>query len=74
MLWLAGRTSPELVERLYSRGLYPWLVATFSFVSRLSPHSLTELLLISLLVWLATRAVRGWRGGEGGPGFLLALL
>jgi len=61
-LQLLGSLSPQLVESLYSRGLFPHVARALSLPSGLFRFSLAELLLAALAVfaavWLAWR-VRG---------------
>lgn len=73
-LHLAGH-APDLVERWYSRGLYPRVGAGLRAVAGLAPVSLSELLIAALGVGLLLRAARAWRrlrGGEARLGQLTA--
>jgi hypothetical protein len=42
---------PELLERLYSTGFWPWISRPFSRLTGLLPFSLVELLAIAWIVW-----------------------
>ena len=58
---------PGRVERWYSGGLYPLLSGLQRSLSRLSPVSVSELLIVLILLGLLVRALRSlrrWRGGE----------
>lgn len=53
--------NPQLVERYYSQGLYPFIARSLSFVNQWSRFSLAELLLLWLLLgalWWLVRQVR----------------
>lgn len=52
---LAAGVAPEWTERLYSRGLYPWIQRTLGALSGLSPWSLGELGLLALAVLVVLR-------------------
>jgi len=58
LLRVAAGAAPEWTERLYSRGLYPWLQRGLGCVSGLSPWSLGELGLLALAVLAAVRVGR----------------
>lgn len=51
--WLA----PDVVERLYARQLFPWLVTGLTRLSSLLSFSLVELLLFALLAVVAVRTL-----------------
>ncbi|MCB9916731.1 MAG: DUF3810 domain-containing protein [Planctomycetes bacterium] len=59
-LW-AARLEPGLVERWYSRGLYPREATVLRSLAGVFPVSLSELLLAALVVAIALRALRSWR-------------
>lgn len=65
--------APEWTERLYSRGLYPWIQRALSFASGLSPWSLGELGLLGLAVLIAWRVLRIVRERLRGTGRALEL-
>lgn len=80
--WIASR-SPLLVERYFSRGLYPRVAPFLQESSARLPCSAAELLLLALCAYLGWRLVRGiqaWGRGDAslgrlllrGAGFLLA--
>ena len=55
--------APEWTEALYSRGLYPWIRSMQSTLSRLSPWSMGELVLVGLLAFVLVRIAllaRAW--------------
>jgi hypothetical protein len=62
--WLAGR-APDVVERLFSRGLYPRLGGAIGCVSALVPFSVAEVGLVAAVLaaifWTARRLVDGVR-------------
>ena len=69
------RRAPDLVERYYSGGLYPYLGGALRWVAALSPVSLSELLLFGLALFVvgsSWSAARRWRSGEVGLGPLAA--
>lgn len=47
---MAGRF-PELLERVYSTGFWPWISRPFSLLTGLLPFSLAELLAIAYVIW-----------------------
>ena len=69
----AAGAAPEWTERLYSRGLYPWIQRALSLASGLSPWSLGELSLLALFAWLAGRVLRIVRECLRGSGRALEL-
>jgi hypothetical protein len=63
VLWLAP-LPPGLVERWYSRGVYPIWQRGATMVSNLVPFALFDLLLIAAAVFVAVTVARGWRAGS----------
>ncbi|MCC6783949.1 MAG: DUF3810 domain-containing protein [Planctomycetes bacterium] len=62
-----GVVAPETVERVYARGVYPWVQAGLAGLARLSPIALGETLLLLLIGIACLRTVRGilaWRRGQ----------
>lgn len=60
--WVASE-APEWTETLYSRGVYPWIRSVQSALSRLSPWSVGELVLVALATFVLVRGVlqvRAW--------------
>lgn len=61
----AAFRSPELVERVYARGLYPWVVGALGALQRPLPFALAEALAVALVVVavaVIVRLVRAWPG------------
>ncbi len=54
----AADGSPELVERLYSRTLYPWIQLGLSTLSGAAPFSVGELALAAAVAWVALTVAR----------------
>lgn len=62
-----GVVAPETVERVYARGVYPWVQAGLAGLARLSPIALGETLLLLLIGIAGLRVVHGllaWRRGQ----------
>ncbi len=53
---------PDLVESIYSRGLYPLVAHTLAWANAWFPLSLAEASLLAVVAWLGWRIVR-WRRG-----------
>jgi len=58
-LQLAAARHPEVVERVYSRGLYPPIAGALAAVSSRVPFALGELLLVGVAVLAVAAAARG---------------
>src|SRR6266496_6181128 len=64
--WVLAR-SPELVERVFARGLYPLLGGRMGCFTRLLPISLGECIVLVLAGWLAVAFWRLARARERRP-------
>ena len=64
--WVLAR-SPELVERVFARGLYPLLGGRLGCLTRLLPISLGECIVLVLAGWLAVAFWRLARARERRP-------
>ncbi len=68
---LAG-SAPGLVEKVYARGIYPWLARPLAGLQAWFPWSFTEILLYGALLGLPVWALLGYRSGRAvGLGFWL---
>jgi hypothetical protein len=64
---LAVPIDPRLVERVYSRTLFPYLQAGMTTVSNLTPLAMLDLLIITAVIWwlaLAARDAASTRRGQ----------
>jgi hypothetical protein len=62
LLQQAAARDPALVERAYSRGVYPGVASALAALSDTAPFGLAEWLAAAALVWLAVRLRRAARG------------
>ena len=67
--WVLAR-SPDIVERVFARGLYPLLGGRLGCLARLVPISLGECFVFALLGWLAVALWRLARASERRPRLL----
>ncbi len=71
---LIGAWAPELSDRFYSRGIYPYIGNSLSAVSSLVPFSLTDFSFFAILSVLITTFVLGYRRNRSLiSGFLFSL-
>jgi hypothetical protein len=75
LLWMAGGWWPPVVEALYSRGLYPWVMAPVSRALAALPFAVAPVLLVAGVL-AAVGALflhpRGWMGVLAGLSVLVA--
>lgn len=56
-----------VVERVYSRGFYPWLQPVLTQASNASPIAIIDVVVLLLLAWGAVSMMRRWRKRGAAP-------
>jgi hypothetical protein len=64
LLFVIARARPDLVESVYSRGLYPWLARGLAAASGVVPISLAEIGFALLVAFLLAAPIVGWLYGR----------